>query len=675
MSESYSRNYVEQACLMNDPASIYGRLDERTKASYRDAAEKLAAIYSVEVKTVCDTALRLSLNKPIPTDPRLRLHCHVGYYLIDPDGRDTLCRQLSTNRTLRARRSYKGVAIPLSYGALAVILSILTCQPFLHHWAASGVAGYLVVPLILVLALNSANPIISTVTNTLIAPRTLPRLNLMEGIGHEFLTLIVIPAILSDEAHVRSLVQSMKEHFVVACDPDVYVVAVTDFPDNDCGDRNDVQESLLTLCKGLVDDLNKSAEWSVTQPFFLLHRDLTYSRTERKWIGWERKRGKVLQFMSFVLSGRNIFRDSVGDTFRLRSAQYALVLDDDSHLGRNSIQRLVGTHAHPLNHPYLTADLSAIGRGFGILQPLITAQSNEAEEAESTETTGRTYGRSWICDVFHESPFYGKGLIHIESFHKLIDGTIPEERVLSHDTVESGFVRCGSVADATVSEADPVSHESSCKRYHRWVRGDWQNIRFVVRAGSCGRKLSPFGKIIILQNMIRSVWMSALAITLSLATLFGVQAVLAILGLVLLPGYVRAAVAAIEAIRFRDQAVVWTIVGSVWLYPFDLANVITRAAHDAAVTLDAVIRTLLRLATRRHLLDWEAASSVGSGTKTWSLCRRYTSITASVSMGAMIAIATKGHNYWLVILLVLWLGYSVDGVRRRVDRLARNSVR
>src|ERR1700674_4195751 len=119
--------------------------------------------------------------------------------------------------------------------------------------------------------------------------------------------------------------------------------------------------------------------------------------------------------MSFVLTGRNMFRDNVGDVVRLRSAQYALVLDDDSHLGKNSIQRLVGTHIHPLNHPHLTANLSAIRRGFGILQPLITARPSEAEEAESTETTGRAFGRSWVCDVFHESAFYGKGLIDRKS--------------------------------------------------------------------------------------------------------------------------------------------------------------------------------------------------------------------------------------------------------------------
>lgn len=112
--------------------------------------------------------------------------------------------------------------------------------------------------------------------------------------------------------------------------------------------------------------------------------------------------------------------------------------------------------------------------------------------------------------------------------------------------MECGFVRCGSVPEATISEAVPASHEASCKRLHRWGLAEHQ----IPRKGGYARTQSiPFGQLIILQNVIASLWASALAITVILATLCGTAAVLATLGVVLLPCYVSAFMGTVDAVR------------------------------------------------------------------------------------------------------------------------------
>ncbi|MFX8473966.1 hypothetical protein ABTL69_19395, partial [Acinetobacter baumannii] len=54
------------------------------------------------------------------------------------------------------------------------------------------------------------------------------------------------------------------------------------------------------------------------------------------------------------------------------SVRYVLTLDADTRLPPDTVRRLIGTMAHPLNRPRLDEASGRIVEGYGLLQPRIT---------------------------------------------------------------------------------------------------------------------------------------------------------------------------------------------------------------------------------------------------------------------------------------------------------------
>src|SRR5437868_12084148 len=90
--------------------------------------------------------------------------------------------------------------------------------------------------------------------------------------------------------------------------------------------------------------------------YFILQRPRRWNASENLWMGYERKRGKLMQFNAF-LRGRcaECFAAVVGDQSILREIKYVITLDTDTQLPRDSARQLIGTMAHPLNRPQFDA--------------------------------------------------------------------------------------------------------------------------------------------------------------------------------------------------------------------------------------------------------------------------------------------------------------------------------
>ena len=89
-------------------------------------------------------------------------------------------------------------------------------------------------------------------------------------------------------------------------------------------------------------------------------------------MGWERKRGKLEQFNAFVLHGdRSGFSVAVGDVEALRNIRFVVTADADTRLPPGSVNRLVGTLAHPLNKASFDPESGRVRSGYTIVQPRI----------------------------------------------------------------------------------------------------------------------------------------------------------------------------------------------------------------------------------------------------------------------------------------------------------------
>jgi len=208
-------------------------------------------------------------------------------------------------------------------------------------------------------------------------------------------------------------------------------------------------------------------------------------------MGWERKRGKLHE-LNALLRGSTTTR--ILTTGRTASTpppdvRYVVTLDADTRLPRGAVGRLVGTIAHPLNQPTFDSRAGRVTHGYGVLQPRITSTLPAEHEAS---IFGRSFSGSAgidpyasavsdvYQDLFREGSFTGKGIYDLDAFAAAMADRVPENALLSHDLFEGIFARAGLVTDVELFDEFPSNYLVSAARQHRWARGDWQLLPWIL---------------------------------------------------------------------------------------------------------------------------------------------------------------------------------------------------
>ena len=128
---------------------------------------------------------------------------------------------------------------------------------------------------------------------------------------------------------------------------------------------------LVLLAGQLIDELNQRYKDSAGGSFLMLHRHRIFNARQGVWMGWERKRGKLLDLNRLIMGGHGLFPYKAGDTAVLNGMRYILTLDSDTKLPRDSVQRMVGAMAHPLNRAILDPYMRIVTQGYGLMQPRV----------------------------------------------------------------------------------------------------------------------------------------------------------------------------------------------------------------------------------------------------------------------------------------------------------------
>ena len=146
---------------------------------------------------------------------------------------------------------------------------------------------------------------------------------------------------------------------------------------------------------------------------------------ESKWIGWERKRGKLEEFNRLLRGAKDTsFIEQTADEALLKRTRFVITLDSDTQLPRDVARKLVGTAVHPLNHPRLDPDTKRVTRGYGILQPRVSISLESASRSKFARifsgNTGIDPYTTAVSDVYQdlfcEGNFTGKGLYDVDTF-------------------------------------------------------------------------------------------------------------------------------------------------------------------------------------------------------------------------------------------------------------------
>ncbi len=616
--------------LREDPAGAYAAMDFESRDRYRNAIGDLARRSELNEHQIAEAVLSQARQAHAASDGSrfAQRRAHVGFYLIDRGlaglketvgYRPTFEERIKTALLRRPTAFYLISIEVFTFVVVAIMLAgVDRLTPFF--------AGLL---LLLLPATQAAVAFVNGLVSFLVTPNALPRLDFSKGVREDCATVVAVPSLLLNEAQVRDLVLDLEIRFLANRDPQIYFALLTDCPDAD--GPVDERDRLVDLCSTLIEGLNRHYSGS---PFLLLHRHRVYNEKQGRWIGWERKRGKLLDFNRLLHGGFDSFPVKVGDLSVLPRTRYVITLDADTQLPRDSAARLIGTIAHPLNAAVVDEKRRIVVEGYGILQPRIGISIHSAARSRlaalySGETGFDIYTRAVsdvYQDMFGEGIYTGKGIYEVDVFRDVLEERFPENVLLSHDLIEGAYARTGLVSDIELIDDYPSHFSAYSRRKHRWVRGDWQTLRWLAdRVPDRELRLAPnpisvLSRWKITDNLRRSLQEPALVV-LFLGAWF------------CLPGRADYWTSAAAVMPFLGAY--WSLLFSILRAPrnahalrswarqtfrgFEDANAsafltLVFLLHQALLSIDAIVRSVLRMfVTGRKLLEWETAAESSAG--------------------------------------------------------------
>lgn len=618
------------AVLQKD--GIYQRMDQESRAAYRARVADIAhrthlserAVAS-GVWTLCQSAREDSLE------------AHSGYYLLDDGYRELLEHLHALSPRLRlslwASRHAGALFRMTSWAGFALLL--------FAGWTL-GITAWMWLPFAVV-TLYALQQLLLVWKRRRVPPRPVPRLAL-KSLTEELQTLVVCPTMLTSAKHALAMVKHLSIMHEANPDEHLHFLLLGDFQDSLTGTLATDAEIMATASaaiEALCEDTG--------HPFFYMQRERAYAPGENAHHSRERKRGS-LETLLRLIAGRPI-RDSfaastVDPAWFQGKYRYVITLDSDTLLPPGAALRLVGAIQHPLSRRQKHRHSM---RGFSIIQPRMETAAHTVTSPLSALLggTGGTDTYNLLSsdtdhDWFRRGTFMGKGILDPVSFLDATETAIPDGLVLSHDLLEGELAGCAYASDIVLYDGHPQTLKGFLYRLHRWTRGDWQLLPYVLpvfpKAYQPPRKaLDGMGRFKICRNLFRSL-VAPLRMALLLYGAASGRAWLWLIALLLpeLPWLGR---------PFLPHA----------------ASLFCRLAIlpcEAWMQADAILRTLYRLFySRRHLLAWTTSAQI-SGTD-----HRPPMLFFSISMGsaALFAVSMLWPTaLWPCCLIPAagWVGFS-----------------
>ena len=667
------------AILRRDPAGVFGSMEDETRATYHMRVAELAAHADTSEVQTAEVALTLALaaRRSNDADPRrAKRITHIGYYLF-AEGLIELRRRIGYHAPFMQRlrdgtRHWSEEFYILGIFTLSVLLIVALFAPLVPHHDFWPVMFALL--LALLPATQGGVDLINSTVSSLLHAESLQKLDYSEGIPSEARTLVVIPTLLLNELQVRDLFEELEARYLSNQDPNLHFGLLTDLADSAARPFDEDKNALVNFAVHMTDELNAKYRSQRGGSFVMLHRHRVFNARQGVWMGWERKRGKLLDLNKFLVGEQDAFPIKAGPMEALRGIRYVITLDSDTQLPRGTAARMVGTLAHPLNLAIVDPRSRIVTAGYGILQPRVGVSVSSASRSRlaalySGETGFDIYTRAVsdvYQDLFGEGIFAGKGIYEVSILHQVLDRRFPRNSLLSHDLIEGAYVRAGLVTDIEIIDDYPSHYSAHTRRKHRWLRGDWQIAQWLFgmvpdeENRMVENPISTISRWKIFDNLRRSLVEPVTFLLLLFGWFFltggPIYWTLGTLLLLLLPSFVqlgfnlgRAALKlSLPTVRDGLQAF-WASLG------ITLLN-LTFLPHHTLLSLDAIVRSLNRkFVSGKHMLEWETAAQAEAGRRKtpldWYL--EMSPVLAAVFAG-MIALADKNALLPAGPILSLW---------------------
>jgi cyclic beta-1,2-glucan synthetase len=618
--------------LRQDPARIYPRCDFTTRDRIRHDVEHLAKKLNITDSAIAAAALACAetANLTHPGEDNESL-CkkYVGSFFID-EGRGTLERKLgyTPNVGVRIGRFLQSHAVASYLTAIFLTSFMLVLYVVLiSEWAeVSFWVGLATVAIAFLPMSELASSLVQYLVTRSVTPRPLPKLSFEEKVPEGLDTLVTVHTIFSNTSSIQKSIDGLEVRFLANEDPAFTYILMADLPDASSEDTP-IDEEIIGIAKDGIETLNIRHASPGKPRFCLFFRRRLWNPSENRWMAWERKRGKIEELHRFLLGDDNTtLQLIVGDASQLRKTRYIITLDSDSQLSRDVAKKLVATIAHPLNQAVIDPSINRVVKGYGLIQPRVTISLTSATSSWFSRLFSGQAGLDPYTnvvsdvyqDLFAEGSYVGKGIYDVKAFEKVMEGRVPENTLLSHDLFEGSFARVGLASDIELYDDFPSRYMAYSKRLHRWVRGDWQLLPWLLPRWVSGNRipksnLSALARWKMIDNLRRSL----LAPT-SLAALIGgwlflpggpltwTVLVLLVISFPVFTGL--ASVFALPTVGISLGGFLGDIGVDLWRQTIRSLCAICFLPHQAALMIHAIGVTLKRVfITKNHLLEWEPA--------------------------------------------------------------------
>jgi cyclic beta-1,2-glucan glucanotransferase len=662
-------------------------MDFPTRNLYRSAIEELARGSHLTELDIAQAALKAAADAK-SQESRAR---DPGYYLISR-GRSSFEKTINFQAPLHRWLARSNAKIGIGGYISSVVL--LTAAVLLAPLLALRIGGWpfwLLAFLGSIPAMDLSVALVNRAVMAVFGAATLPGLALRDGIPPALRTMVAVPTMLTTRGAIEEQIERLEIHYLASPEGDLHFALLSDWIDATT-EQVEGDDVLLAEAAKAIDRLNTQyGPAPGGERFLLLHRRRVWNEGQQKWIGWERKRGKLHE-LNRLLRGAT---DTTFVTIAGRApvvppdVRYVVTLDADTRLPRETIRKLIGKMAHPLNRPRFDATAGRVIEGYAVLQPRVTPSLPTGREGSLfqrvfSSMSGIDPYASAVSDVyqdlFGEGSYAGKGIYDVDAFEAALNDRVPESTLLSHDLFEGTFARAGLVSDVEVVEEFPSRYDVAVARQHRWARGDWQLLPWIFRCGDASgdqhRKsaLPLIGRWKMLDNLRRTL--SAPFCTLALLlgwTLPEHDAALwtcFILSTIALPTLLPVLAAIVpRRARITTRSHLDALGGDLGLALTQTALTVTFLAHQAWSMSDAICRTLFRLfVSHRHLLEWVTAAHANLSPRL-HIAGAYQRMAGSIAIGVASAVVVwlASSDAWPVAIPFTLLWIAAPAIARWVS--------
>lgn len=376
-------NGVEEI-LKKDPVKVYEKMDYKTKIYYRNQIKeiskktKMSEIYiakkclefaensyeelvnkgenkesNTESRDNVDISLELqeSNNKDIINERKLDIikdnnkvinfkKSHIGYYLID-NGKQELLSNLLNKKIKFISKEKKSKIYVSSVFIFSLIFTFILAS-YMYSQIKNILISIILGILIFIPVQTIIVQIIQYLLSKIVTPKMIPKLDFTNGIPKENTTMVIIPTILKSKEKTEELMKKLEVYYLANKSENIYFTLLGDCSSSKSKIES-FDESVIKSGISMTNFFNEKYKDENFPKFNFIYRNRLWNECENKFLGWERKRGFITQFNSYILGKiKNPFRVNTiedwkkNNNLELPKIKYIITLDADTDLVLNS---------------------------------------------------------------------------------------------------------------------------------------------------------------------------------------------------------------------------------------------------------------------------------------------------------------------------------------------------